>query len=121
MVTGRPRRDLKYLFDRFDLWKYFEAIIDEDEVGDPNLRKPHPYPLHLCMEMLGAQEGLYIGDNNADWEMVYSYRKMYRKPVKFVHFKKVFQEDIPSDYSTDREEELKEIILKEVSQTRAEV
>jgi len=121
VVTGRPRRDLKYLFDRFDLWKYFEAVVDEDEVSDPNLRKPHPYPLHLCMEMLNAQEGIYIGDNNADQEMVYSYRKMYGKPVKFVHFKKVFKEDIPSDFSTEDEEELKNFILREVSRTRAGV
>ncbi|RUM28164.1 MAG: haloacid dehalogenase [Aquifex sp.] len=121
VVTGRPRRDLRYLFDRFNLWGYFDAIVDEDEVSDPNLRKPHPYPLHLCMEMLEAEEGLYIGDNNADWEMVYSYRKMYGKHVKFIHFKRVFREEIPSDFSTDDEEELKEFILREVSQTRAKV
>ncbi|RUM31704.1 MAG: haloacid dehalogenase [Aquifex sp.] len=110
VVTGRPKRDLKYLFDRFQLWEFFDAIIDDDDVGDINLRKPHPFPLHLCMESLGAKEGVYIGDNNADYEMVKFYKKIYGKPMEFIHFKKVFQENLPADFSTDSEEELKEYL-----------
>lgn len=110
VVTGRPKRDLKYLFDQFQLWEFFDAIIDDDDVGDTNLRKPHPFPLHLCMESLGAQKGVYIGDNNADYEMVKFYRKIYGKPMEFIHFKKVFQENLPADFSTDSKEELKEYL-----------
>ncbi|HIP42339.1 MAG TPA: HAD family hydrolase [Aquifex aeolicus] len=110
VVTGRPKRDLKYLFDRFQLWEFFDAIIDDDDVGDINLRKPHPFPLHLCMESLGAKEGIYIGDNNADYEMVKFYKKIYGKPMEFIHFKKVFQENLPADFSTDSEEDLKEYL-----------
>ncbi|GAB6065585.1 HAD hydrolase-like protein [Aquifex pyrophilus] len=114
VVTGRPKRDLKYLFDRFKLWEFFDAVVDDDDVGDINLRKPHPYPLHLCMESLGAEEGIYIGDNNADMEMVKSYRKIYGKPVLFVHFKKVFKEELPADFSTEDPEELKDYLLNRV-------
>lgn len=110
IVTGRPKRDLEYIFDRFQLWEFFDAIIDDDDVGDINLRKPHPFPLHLCMESLGAQKGVYIGDNNADYEMVKFYRKIYGKPMEFIHFKKVFQESLPADFSTDSKEELKEYL-----------
>lgn len=110
VVTGRPKRDLKYLFDRFQLWEFFDAIIDDDDVGDINLRKPHPFPLHLCMESLGAKEGIYIGDNNADYEMVKFYKKIYGKPMEFIHFKKVFQENLPADFSIDSEEDLKEYL-----------
>ncbi len=112
VVTGRPKRDLSYLFDRFGLWEFFRCVIDDDEVGDKNLRKPHPFPLHLCVECLGAEGGMYIGDNNADYEMVKFYRKIYGKPMEFVHFKKVFKEHLPADFSTENPEELKEYILK---------
>ncbi|WP_461831728.1 HAD family hydrolase [Aquifex sp.] len=114
VVTGRPKRDLKYLFDRFELWEFFDAIVDDDDVGDINLRKPHPYPLHLCIESIGAEEAIYIGDNNADMEMVRSYRKIYGKPVEFVHFKKVFNEALPADFSTEDPEELKNYLLNRV-------
>jgi len=121
VVTGRPRRDLSYLFDRFGLWDFFECIIDEDEVGDPNLRKPHPYPLHLCIECMGLSGGLYIGDNRADYEMVYFYRKLYGKPFKFVHFNRVHKEEIPAHYRTEDSKDLLRIILQEVSPNRVEV
>ncbi|NPB07766.1 MAG: HAD-IA family hydrolase [Aquificae bacterium] len=118
VVTGRPRRDLSYLFDRFGLWEFFECIVDEDEVGDQNLRKPHPYPLHLCTECMGLEEGLYVGDNRADYEMVYFYRKLYGKPFKFVHFNRVHREDLPAHYRTGDPGELFRIILREVSPSR---
>ena len=112
VVTGRPKRDLSYLFDRFRLWDFFKCVVDDDDVGDMNLRKPHPFPLHLCVECLEAEGGMYIGDNNADYEMVKFYRKIYGKPMAFVHFKQVFTENLPADFSTDNEEELKEYILR---------
>ena len=115
VVTGRPKRDLKYLFDRFDLWKFFECIVDDDDVGDINLRKPHPFPLHLCVECLNAEEGMYVGDNNADYEMVKFYRKIYGKPMEFIHFKKVFKENLPANFKTDSAEELKAYILRKFS------
>ena len=120
VVTGRPERDLKYLFDRFNLWEFFECVVDDDKVSDINLRKPHPFPLHLCMECLEAEEGFYVGDNVADYEMVKYYRKIYGKPVEFVHFKKVFNEELPSYFSTDNEKELLNFLLQEVFLNREE-
>ncbi len=113
IVTGRPREDLDFVLDRFGLREFFSAVVDEDDIVDKSLRKPHPFPLHLCMELLSAEEGIYVGDNTADLEMVLYYRKMYAKPVKFVHFKKVVDLDLPADFSTDSEEELREYLLRE--------
>ena len=73
------------------------------------------------MEKLGAEEGIYIGDNEADRKMVWSYRRAYNKPMKFVHFKKVVDMDLPADFSTDREEDLKNYLLGEVSRSREAV
>ncbi len=118
IVTGRPKGDLEFVLERFNLKDIFEVTVDEDDVLDKNLRKPHPFPLHLCMEMLGANEGVYIGDNRADMEMVHFYRKMYGNPMKFAHFKKVTEMDIPADFSTDSEEELRDFLLQEASLNR---
>ncbi len=120
IVTGRPKIDLDFVLDRFGIRKFFDITVDENDIVDKNLRKPHPYPLHLCMEMLGVDEGIYVGDNNADREMVIFYRKMYGKPVKFVHFKKVVNLDLPADFSTDSEDQLRTYLLQEVSRSQEE-
>jgi HAD superfamily phosphatase len=118
IVTGRPKRDLEFVLKRFELEPFFEVTVDEDDIVDKNLRKPHPFPLHLCMELLGAEEGIYVGDNRADYEMVFYYRKIYGKPMKFVHFKKVVDMDIPADLSTEDEKELKNFLLREAFPNR---
>ncbi len=116
IVTGRPKEDLNFVLERFGIRELFDATVDEDDIVDKNLRKPHPFPLHLCMETLGAEEGIYIGDNKADREMVFYYRKIYGKPMKFVHFRKVVDLDLPADFSAYKEEELRNFLLQEVFQ-----
>ncbi len=114
IVTGRPRRDLEFVLERFNLKDIFDFTVDEDDIVDKNLRKPHPYPLHLCMEGLGCEEAIYVGDNKADYDMVYFYRKMYEKPVEFVHFKKVVELELPVSLKAENEEELKKLILERI-------
>ena len=118
IVTGRPRKDLIFALERFNLSEFFKAIVDEDDVPDKRLRKPHPFPLHLCMKMLGASEGVYVGDSKADMDMVLSYRKMYGKPMKFVHFTKVSEMRLEADFSTDDPQELMSFLLREVCPNR---
>ncbi len=115
IVTGRPREDLHFVLDRFGLRGFFSVTVDEDDIQDKNLRKPHPFPLHLCVEMLSADEGVYVGDSPADLEMVVGYRKLYAKPMKFVHFRKVVSLKLPADFSTEKEEELIDYLLREAS------
>lgn len=85
IVTGRPREDLNYLFERFGLSEFFDFVVDEDTIEQEELRKPHPYALHLCVEALGLDAGVYVGDSLADWQMLKDYRKLYGKPLEYVH------------------------------------
>ncbi len=95
VVTGRPKEDLIYSFKKFGLMNLFDVMVDEDDVWNKELRKPHPFPLHLCVESLGIEEGVYIGDNGADYDMVESYRKLYGGNIEFIHFKEVVDIDLP--------------------------
>ncbi|MCX8164661.1 MAG: HAD family hydrolase [Aquificaceae bacterium] len=85
IVTGRPKSDLLYLFERHGLTPYFDAVVDEDTIPQEDLRKPHPYALHLCVETLELDSGVYVGDSLADWQMLKDYRKLYAKPFEYVH------------------------------------
>lgn len=94
VVTGRPREDLNYLFERFGLFPYFDFIVDEDTIQEKELRKPNPYALHFCVENLGIEKGVYIGDSLADWQMVKDYVAFYKKPMVYIHLgEKVIPKD----------------------------
>ena len=110
VVTGRPKEDLVYSFRKFKLEYVFDVTIDEDDVWNKELRKPHPFPLHLCMESLGVDRAVYIGDNGADYDMVFAYRKLYGKEVAFIHFNRAVDIELPTDRKTDSKEELKRLI-----------
>lgn len=85
VVTGRPREDLNYLFEKFGLYPYFDCIVDEDTIQEKELRKPHPYALNLCVSSLGIDKGVYVGDSLADWQMVKDYVELYKKPMAYIH------------------------------------
>ncbi|MDW8032918.1 MAG: HAD hydrolase-like protein [Aquificaceae bacterium] len=85
VVTGRPREDLVYLFERHGLAPYFGSVVDEDTIPQKELRKPHPYALNLCVESLGLDKGVYVGDSLADWQMFRDYKKLYAKPLEYIH------------------------------------
>ncbi len=89
IVTGRPKEDLSYLFEKYGLSEYFDFVVDEDTIEEEDLRKPHPYALHLCVEGLGIDAGVYVGDSLADWQMFKDYRRMYGKPFEYLHMGEV--------------------------------
>ncbi len=116
IVTGRPREDLEYALNRFNLKEFFDVIVDEDDVNDAFLRKPNPFPLHMAVEILGVDSFIYIGDTPADGEMIYFYRKIYGKPCKLIHYREVQNStDIGADLSANNRDELLRLILSEVS------
>ncbi len=119
IVTGRPREDLEYALNRFNLRRFFDVIVDEDDVDDFFLRKPNPFPLHMAVEIIGVDRFIYIGDTPADGEMVYFYRKIYGKPCKLIHYREVQDStDIGADLSADNRDDLLKLILSEVSPYR---
>jgi len=75
---------------KYEIYDFFDVIVDEDDVGDAFLRKPNPFPLHMAVEILGVDRFVYIGDTPADGEMVYFYRKIYGKPCKLIHYSQRF-------------------------------
>ncbi|MFN3976958.1 MAG: HAD family hydrolase [Aquificaceae bacterium] len=85
IVTGRPKEDMLYLLERFQLYPYFDFVVDEDSIPQEELRKPHPYALHLCIEALDLDAGVYVGDSLADWQMLKDYRRLYAKPFEYIH------------------------------------
>lgn len=87
ILTGRPRRDLNYAFERFNLHNYFEVVVDDDTIEDKNLRKPHPYALNFCVLKMGVERAVYIGDSLSDYRMWFEYLQLYRlPPIKYIHF-----------------------------------
>lgn len=85
IVTGRPREDMAYLLERFNLYPYFDFVVDEDSIPQEELRKPHPYALHFCVETLDLDAGVYVGDSIADWQMLKDYKRIYAKSFEYIH------------------------------------
>jgi HAD superfamily phosphatase len=86
ILTGRPRQDLKDAFDRFELWEFFDVVVDDDTIEQPNLRKPNPYALNFCMERMNLDFAVYVGDSLADYQMVEGFKRQYAKKVDYIHF-----------------------------------
>ena len=86
ILTGRPRRDLKDAFDRFELWEFFDVVVDDDTIEQPSLRKPNPYALNFCMEKMNLDFAVYVGDSLADYQMVEGFKRQYAKRVDYIHF-----------------------------------
>ena len=88
ILTGRPRGDLEYAFNRFGLYPYFDCIVDDDTIENEDLRKPNPYALNFCLERMKVSKSVYIGDSLADYNMWIGFREKYRKEVIYIHFGK---------------------------------
>lgn len=69
IVTGRPRDEAGYVLNRFNVLKFFDAIIAMEDCGKK--QKPDPFGINLALKRLkigsiGKKDALYIGDNIDD-------------------------------------------------------
>jgi len=88
IITGRPRDDLDFTFNKYDMYKYFDYSITETDIPKPELRKPSPYPLEMFFSKYDYKEPVfYIGDTSADKNMVESFNKKNNKNVEFILFR----------------------------------
>ncbi len=111
VITGRPFSDLDYTFKLFDLYKYFDLIITEDDIPNPHLRKPSSYPMKLFFKKIEYKNPVfYIGDTVADLMMVYNYNKEENKNVEFILYKNKHNYNLPSKYKVDNPQEILNII-----------
>ncbi|WP_297889997.1 HAD hydrolase-like protein [Sulfurihydrogenibium sp.] len=111
VITGRPYPDLDYTFKMFDLYKYFDLIITEDDIPQPNLRKPSSYPLRLFFKKFNYKNPtFYIGDTIADYLMVYNYNKEEGKNVEFILFENTYNQNLPSKIKVNNPDKLIEVL-----------
>ncbi len=121
IVTGRPKEALYYVLERFRLSDIFDITVDEDDIANPFLRKPNPFPLHVAVELLNLDKFIYIGDTPADGEMVYFYRKIYGKPCKLIHYKEVQNMvNIGAEIVVEGKKELLNFLISEVCPSQEE-
>ena len=64
-VTNKGSRGVHHAFDKFDLGKYFSAVITADDVTKG---KPDPEGILAALNQLGvtAEEALFVGDSHSD-------------------------------------------------------
>lgn len=111
VITGRPFDDLDYTFKLFDLYKYFDTIITEDDIPSAQQRKPSSWPLRMFFSKHGyKQPSYYIGDTIADYLMVYNFIKEENKYVEFILFLNKHNQNIPAKVKVDRPEKLLGVI-----------
>jgi len=111
VITGRPFEDLDYTFKRFDLYKYFDYIITEDHIPQPELRKPSSYPMKLFFQKVEIDEPVfYIGDTNADHKMVENFNQEEGKNVRFILYRNEHNRDINTQYSISAPDEICDIL-----------
>lgn len=65
LVTNKPSGPMTAVLDRLELGAFFDCIVAGDTLDK---RKPHPEPLLHCLDTLGAERGLYVGDSEIDAE-----------------------------------------------------
>ncbi|RMA97053.1 HAD family hydrolase [Hydrogenothermus marinus] len=111
VITGRPFEDLDYSFKLFNLYKYFDKIITEDDIPETHLRKPSAYPLKLFFEEIEYKEPVfYIGDTNSDKQMVENFNLEENKNVNFVLRKNQHNLDINSNLKIEKPDEIFDIL-----------
>jgi pyrophosphatase PpaX len=67
IVTAKRRRTVDLAFARLPIEHLFETVVGGDETEH---HKPHPEPLQLALERLGAapEEAAYVGDSPFDMQ-----------------------------------------------------
>lgn len=63
ICTNKPLRATRAVLDRLGLAARFVAVIGGDSLS---VTKPHPAPLCLALETLGAGPAVYVGDSEVD-------------------------------------------------------
>jgi len=67
IVTAKRRLTVELAFDRLPIEHFFDVVVGGDETAE---HKPHPAPLLLALERLGASadEAAYVGDSPFDMQ-----------------------------------------------------
>jgi len=65
LCTNKPRGVTQLILDNLDISGFFDSVVGGDSTAH---KKPHPLPLHTCLQELGVQadQALMVGDSGAD-------------------------------------------------------
>ncbi len=63
ICTNKREAPARQLLEALNLSRYFKAVVGADTTI---ASKPDPAPLRLCMEVLGVERGVFIGDSDTD-------------------------------------------------------
>jgi len=105
VCTNKPEQPARRLLDLLKLAPFFETVVGGDSLPE---KKPHPAPLNLAFEQLGAGARLYVGDSEVDAGVALA--AGVRFAIYAQGYRKQAIESLAHDFRFDHFEELAPII-----------
>ncbi len=105
VCTNKPEEPARLMLALLGLESYFDTVVGGDALEQ---KKPHPAPLNLAFDRLGAGPRLYVGDSEIDAEVALA------AAVRFAIFTQGYRkqaiEGLPHEFRFDHFQELGAII-----------
>jgi len=105
VCTNKPEEPARLMLKLLGLEGYFDTVVGGDSLVE---KKPHPAPLHLAFDRLGAGERLYVGDSEIDAEVALA------ADVRFAIYSQGYRkraiEGLPHDFRFDHFDALGPIV-----------
>lgn len=101
VCTNKPEEPARLMLALLGLEKYIDSVVGGDALPE---KKPHPAPLLLAFERLGAGERLYVGDSEVDAEVALAAN--VRFAIYSQGYRKQAIEGLPHDFRFDHFDEL---------------
>lgn len=101
VCTNKPEEPARLVLNLLGLESFFDTVVGGDSLAE---KKPHPAPLRLAFDKLGAGARLYVGDSEVDAEVAAA------AEVPFAIFTEGYRkksiEGLPHDFRFDHFREL---------------
>lgn len=105
VCTNKPEEPARLMLSLLGLERFFDTVVGGDALPE---KKPHPAPLNLAFERLGAGERLYVGDSEIDAEVALAAEVPF---AIYAHgYRKQAIEGLPHDYRFDHFEDVGPIV-----------
>ena len=105
VCTNKPEEPARLMLALLGLEKSFDSVVGGDALEE---KKPHPAPLNLAFDRLGAGPRLYVGDSEIDAEVALAAE--VRFAIYTQGYRKQAIEGLPHDYRFDHFRELGPIV-----------
>jgi len=105
ICTNKPQEPARLMLALLGLESYFDSVVGGDAL---EVKKPHPAPLHLAFDRLGAGPRLYVGDSEIDAEVALA--AAVRFAIYSQGYRKQAIDGLPHDFRFDHFRELGPIV-----------